>query len=508
MIGPPRPTLITGAWPATLSGLLRATQQELLVASPWITEGVARFIAGELASLGPVTVQILARMVEADFLSGSSHIVSFRKETYPGHHRVIFRALPMLHGKMLVADRQSVILGSANLTDGGLYRNHEFSLHVDSREVGQACAQEFFRLWSIASEVSADYLDTLERALEDALPTSAEEDAAPRPSRKSRQISPPKDRLGIRYVSPPGASSARRLISAALLLSPPHAAAHEERDVARVWLERNLRFLPFEERRGSSVVERLERLMYHPDTGIRATAIDRAGRSGNRSYLPRLQAIATNVSEPHEVRSAAAFALALLGSPESFSTLSVLLTEGGDTGRWARRGCFLLITDVDADSASWLLRDLAVENPAGVMALARDCNVGRGTISERLTKALLVEQYAMGLWTERDVERLVSIMALTASAIRVVARKLNLLAVAKHAADALGVAAGDLRHGPLSPSLLSRAAESGLTDPGLAQLIGEAWARLYASPTAARDVLAAHGKTSKVVQVVDEAQSN
>jgi hypothetical protein len=114
----------------------------------------------------------------------------------------------------------------------------------------------------------------------------------------------------------------------------------------------------------------------------------------------------------------------------------------------------------------------------------------------------------MGLWTERDVERLVSIMALTASAIRVVARKLNLLAVAKHAADALGVAAGDLRHGPLSPSLLSRAAESGLTDPGLAQLIGEAWARLYASPTAARDVLAAHGKTSKVVQVVDEAQSN
>src|SRR5205085_8555300 len=95
LIGPPKPILITGAWPATLSGFLRATQQELLVASPWITEGVGRLIAGDLASLGPLTVQILARMDEADFLNGSSHIVSFRKGTYPGQHRVIFRALPM-----------------------------------------------------------------------------------------------------------------------------------------------------------------------------------------------------------------------------------------------------------------------------------------------------------------------------------------------------------------------------------------------------------------------------
>lgn len=503
-----RPKLITGAWPAALSDFLRGAQQELLLASPWITEGVAKYIAAELASLRPITVQILARMDEADFLNGSSHIASFRKETYPSHHRVIFRALPMLHGKMLVADRQRVIIGSANLTDGGLYRNHELSLTVDSSDVGSACAQEFFRLWSIASNVPGDYLDTLEQALADALPSSGEVDAAPRSPRKPRQISPAKYRLRSKYVSPSGASSARSLITKALRLSLPDMVAPEERDSALAWLERHLRFLPPGERNAPSVVERLERLMYHQDNHIRATAIDRAGRSGNRCFLPRLQALATNASEPDSVRSAAAFALALLGSPESFSTLSLLLAEGGHTARWARRGCFLLITEVDADGASWLLHTLSVDNPAAVTALARDCNVGHGTVSERLTKALIVEQLALGLWTDEEVAHLASIMVLTASAIRVLASKLNLLAIARFAAEDLGVATGDLRHGPLSAALLWKAAESGLTDPGLSQLLGEAWARYWGSPDCARTVLEARGKSSTLLRILGEALSS
>ena len=101
--------------------------------------------------------------------------------------------------------------------------------------------------------------------------------------------------------------------------------------------------------------------MYHPDTSVRATAIDRAGRTGNRIFLGTwLQALAANVSEAPGVRSAAVFALALLGSPESFSTLAGLLEEPGDTGRWARRACFLLISSIDSEGSSWLLRQLAV----------------------------------------------------------------------------------------------------------------------------------------------------
>ncbi len=473
------------------------------MASPWITEAAAKLISHELASVGPVSVQILARMDEADFLNGSSHIVAFRRDTYPGHVRVVFRALPMLHGKMLVADRERIILGSANLTEGGLYRNHEISLHVDSRELGEGCAQEFFRLWSVAYPVADDYLATLEGALEDALPASDEEDPTALTARKLGRTNRAKHLTRFRYVSPAGASSARGLIMQTLRLPPPGTADHEEREAARLWLERTLRFLPSEERRSASVVQRLERLMYHLDTGVRATAVDRAGRSGNRLFLPRLQGLATNLSEPPEVRSAAVFALALLGSPESFSTLSALLAEPGNTGRWARRGSFLLMNDINVDGASWLLRELAVEDPAAVLALAKDCNVGQGTIAERLTKALLLEQYAMGRWSEEDVGLLVCVMAFSASAIQVRGKRLNIAAVAKHTADALGVAPGDLRHGPLSPSLLERVAASGVTDPGLAHLIGDIWVSIHQFPTSARDRLLSQERTRKVVQVVE-----
>ncbi|MEN6604663.1 MAG: phospholipase D family protein [Bryobacteraceae bacterium] len=496
------PRLITGAWHTTLTSFVRETRQELLVASPWITEGVARFIAGSLAPLPPCTVQIMARLDEADFLNGSSHVASFRKETYPQHHRVIFRALPMLHAKMLVGDRRRVILGSANLTDGGLYRNHELSLQVDSCEVGDVCAQEFFRLWAHACDVPTDYLETMERTLAEALPAPDEEITAPKSIRRSQGVARFKKRVRFGYQSPTGASAARRVITEALSLPPARFPIQEPETTALAWLDRELRFLALEERHSPEIVRRLECLMYHTDISVRATAVDRAGRSGNRDYLPRLEALVTNPSEPREVRSAAAFALALLGSPESFSTLSAIIPEGGDCGRWARRGCFLLITCVSDDSAYWLLKDLGVADPVGVMALARDCEVGDGTVSERLTKALLVEQLATGLWTEQEVEQLVSVMTLTASALQKAGKKVPVGAVVKYSAAALRVAPGDLRHGPLSPKLLTKAAESGIRDAGLTRLIGDTWARSVASPAKAKHALTADTVTQEIIDLL------
>jgi hypothetical protein len=500
--------IITGAWADVLSSFVAATRRELLVASPWITAAAARLISHQLSSIGPVTLQILARMDACDFLSGSSHILAFRENTYPGHVRVVFRALPMLHGKMLVADRQRVIVGSANLTEGGLYRNHEISLQGDSNDLGEACAQEFFRLWSAALPVPDGYLDRLESALTDALPVP-EDGIAPQATvdqRKSRKTGG--QAVGFRYVRPPGASAARTLIAQALRLPPPADFTHEDRDAALHWLERSLKFVSIEQRGTAAVVHRSERLMYHPDIAVRATAVDRAGRSGNRSFLPRLQALATNVSEPPEVRSAATFALGLLGSPEAFQTLVSLLQEAGDTGRWARRGCFLLINDVDRDGQLSMLGTLAVEDPTASLAMAKACDVGRGTVAERLTKALVVEQYSTARWDEGQVASLVCVMALAASAIVAAGRKVNVGAIAKETADALGVRPGDLRHGPLSPSLLQRITESGLADPGLAHLIGNFWQRVQQSTPYARETLSSQPAFGAVLKVLDGTESN
>jgi hypothetical protein len=500
--------LIGGAWPERLAEFVSATRHELLIASPWITEPAAKLISHQLAAIGPVSVHILARLEEADFFSGSSHIASFRTDTYPSHDSLAFRALPMLHGKMLVSDRERVILGSANLTEGGLYRNHEISLLLDSHEIAEACAAEFFRLWSVACEIPDNYLINIAAKLDEALPSSDEEDQRPIRPQKPRRKQGTASSSRFRYVNPVGGRSARSLIMRTLHLPLPDMSAHEETGAARNWLERTLKFLPSEERSTPQIVQRLEQLMHHPEVGVRATAIDRAGRTRNRSFLPRLHALATNVAEPREVRSAAAFAVTVLGSPESFSCLSTLLSEPGDLGRWAMRGCFMLLNDIDHDAATWLLGQIGVLDKVALIGLAKNCAVGRGTISERLTKALLLEQCATGRWAEEDVELLVAVMVLTALAIKTHGRRLNIQAVAKYSADALSIAAGDLRHGPLSPSLLERNIASGIAEPGLANLIGKAWDSFNHSPKLAQNRLQAQEKTRKVLSIIEDTEVN
>jgi len=131
--------VICMAWTDILSDFVRSTHGELLVMSPWITTAAARLISQGLAGTGPVKLQIIARLDESDFVTGASHVDAFRPQIYPPNARPDFRALPMLHGKMLLSDRKRVIIGSANMTDGGLYRNHEVCLLLDSSEIGQDC---------------------------------------------------------------------------------------------------------------------------------------------------------------------------------------------------------------------------------------------------------------------------------------------------------------------------------------------------------------------------------
>ena len=284
---------------------------------------------------------------------------------------------------------------------------------------------------------------------------------------------------GFRYVTPEGGINARRHLSQLVQMAPVEVATFEDSQLALDWLNRTLRRVPQNERGKSDVVQRIERLMYHPNNDVRATAIDRAGRSGNRVFLDRLHALATNSTENEFVRSAAVFSLGLIGSPEAFPVLGYLVFDNAvDVRRWARRGCFLLINRVGYDESSWLFRELGVEKPATIRQLADQCTIDCGTVSERLTKALVIEKLAMYKWKEPDIEALVFIMKRTAEELSKTKWFSNLIAVVRTSADALWVRPGDLRHGPLSPKLLGRLTESGLSDPGLIVLLGEIWSRV------------------------------
>jgi hypothetical protein len=498
--------VISAAWTDVLQSFVECTRNELLIMSPWITTAAARLISYGLSSVGPVAVRILARLDESDFLSGASHLAAFDPGTYPSAAQPEFRALPLLHGKMLLGDRERIVIGSANLTDGGLYRNHEMCLALHSTEIGAECAQAFERYWRIASPLPPDYLANLEATMAQASPQTDEENSGQPASTRGTRPTRERRLALFKYTKPSHAAKARSHLSALPALSPPQEIPPEDSEAALSWLTGALRFLPREQRASESVTQRVARLFYHPDVSVRATAIDRAGRNGFRSLLPRMQALAGSGTEPMQVRSAAAYSLGLLGSPEAFPTLAALSSHEGDVGRWARRGCFLLLDSTNDEDRIWFLREAGVADPMLAVDLARRCEMDSGTVSERMTKALIVEKRALGAWSEPEIEALTSVMVLVSALLAGSAHRIELSTIARETARVLGVAPGDLRHGPLSPSLLSGIASSGLSDHGLGSLLSPLWSRLEGSKSAAREVLMAAPRYASVLAVIESHQ--
>ena len=468
--------VISSAWTDTLSKFVQNTDGELLLMSPWITTSVANLISYNLGESGPVKLQILSRLDKVDFLRGSSHVNAFKATLYPASTHLEIRALPMLHGKMLISDRKHVLIGSANLTEGGLHKNHEVSLLVESSELGCECAKVFFRYWNLATPLPIDYLDRMETILAKALPKSDEEPEKTSVKRTPSFSNSKHRTVRFRYKRPDGAADASQHLSQLLQTDPISSVTPEDSQKALFWLSKTLRFLSKEERRGEATVRHIELLMCHPDFEVRALAVDRAGRSGNVAFLDRLNALVTNPTEDVRIRSAAAFALGVIGSPKALPSLAPLISDNNrNLRRWARRGCFLLLSLIDQEEVSWILNELKVDDPVTTWHLANRCNIDTGTVSERLTKALVIEKLATKEWTDFDITSMVYIMKHLSMALKSRKKIRDLGLIYKVSADALGVVPGDLRHGPFSPSLLRRMSESGFSDSGLKVLLGTDW---------------------------------
>ncbi len=59
----------------------------------------------------------------------------------------MFGALKNLHAKLFIFAGASAIATSANVTDAGLLRNHEFGFVSDDDEVVASCRTYFDGLW-------------------------------------------------------------------------------------------------------------------------------------------------------------------------------------------------------------------------------------------------------------------------------------------------------------------------------------------------------------------------
>jgi len=124
--------LIPSPCKGALENLVANVEAELHIVSPYITEAGAELVTNRVKTSryrSSIAVHVLTDLNPLSVCQGSCDPQAILEITraFP-RTRVLH--LPRVHAKILVADRAAAIIGSANLTAGGIQDNYEYSIKV------------------------------------------------------------------------------------------------------------------------------------------------------------------------------------------------------------------------------------------------------------------------------------------------------------------------------------------------------------------------------------------
>jgi phosphatidylserine/phosphatidylglycerophosphate/cardiolipin synthase-like enzyme len=135
---------VTSPWLDTLLDALSRIQNTLLMVSPYIKDNAIAAIEQALISRASqqnrgIEIRVITRVNPNDFLSGASDIAALQQLLnwpirMPGS-TIEMRAIPNVHAKVWVCDRQLAIIGSGNATFPGLNSNLEYGLAVSDPQL-------------------------------------------------------------------------------------------------------------------------------------------------------------------------------------------------------------------------------------------------------------------------------------------------------------------------------------------------------------------------------------
>jgi len=133
--------LIDSGWSGELSAARDAHHDALRIASPFIKRGAVEKL---LVGGRPSSIHVITRFNLEEFAAGVSDLSALRLLVRAGGQ---VRGLKHLHAKLFLFGADCAIAGSANLTDAGLGRNHEFGFAATDPAVVAAAGAYFDRLW-------------------------------------------------------------------------------------------------------------------------------------------------------------------------------------------------------------------------------------------------------------------------------------------------------------------------------------------------------------------------
>jgi HKD family nuclease len=133
--------VIQNEWLFNFLGELKNTK-ELKIVSPFITDNMVTHL---LDNWKGNSIQVITRFNLNDFRSGVSSLVALKRLIEKG---VEIKGIKGLHSKVYIFDTKSVIITSANFTNGGFFTNYELGIKSDIADKVIETIDYFNTLWN------------------------------------------------------------------------------------------------------------------------------------------------------------------------------------------------------------------------------------------------------------------------------------------------------------------------------------------------------------------------
>ncbi|HEX3240527.1 MAG TPA: phospholipase D family protein [Solirubrobacterales bacterium] len=152
--------LVEGGWWKELEAAFADDATTVRVASPFIKHGAVEGLLSE----GSPSLRILTRFNLDHFREGVSDISALRRLIELGAQ---VRGVQRLHAKLYLFDGDHAVITSANMTVGGLRKNHELGVVAEGGPLPQRCLAYFDGLWEKAGpDLVVSRLDEWEERIE------------------------------------------------------------------------------------------------------------------------------------------------------------------------------------------------------------------------------------------------------------------------------------------------------------------------------------------------------
>jgi hypothetical protein len=158
--------LIPSPCKGALENLIGTVRAELHIVSPYVTDAGTALITNRLktsARRSSIAVQLLTDLNPLSVCQGSCdpQAILHMTRSFP---RARITHLPRMHAKIMIADRADAIIGSANLTEGGIQDNYEYCINISSPKIASRIAEDVEEYSSLGALITIDLLESYSNA--------------------------------------------------------------------------------------------------------------------------------------------------------------------------------------------------------------------------------------------------------------------------------------------------------------------------------------------------------